>query len=98
MDSVRFISRRDAMDQWLDMDGRGGGPDDTLRNYEIEEGLHEITGDEWIVTDWCPFDGRFCNIDDFVPYPHPPVRGHRPSDETGVPWRSWDSTMTARLR
>ncbi len=39
---------------------------DRLRNYEIENRLYDQSvskGDDdvWIVTEWCPFNGIFCN-------------------------------------
>jgi hypothetical protein len=36
-----------------------------MRNYEIEYALNEDAasyGDTWIVREWCPYDGIFCNF------------------------------------
>lgn len=35
-----------------------------LRNYEIESRLHSALGGEWVITEWCPFDGYFCSYRD----------------------------------
>lgn len=51
-------------------------------------------GGEWCITDWCPFNGRFCKLRDFVPYPHPPLADDPPRPpETAVPWREWEPYM-----
>lgn len=31
-----------------------------LRNYEIEQGMASEHGGQWIVSEWCPFNGIFC--------------------------------------
>ncbi len=99
-----FISRKAALQSL------GKPVDSRLRNYEIEERLavrcpafnacKDEASSHVVVTDWCPFDGRFCALSRYVPYPHPPMSGEDPSElkNTAVPWRSWDSSMTEALR
>lgn len=44
-------------DQLLD----ATAPDFTRwRNYEIESALIKEFGDDWIVAEWCPFNGVYC--------------------------------------
>lgn len=33
---------------------------DWLKNYEMEMLMKDHFGDDWIVVEWCPFDGIFC--------------------------------------
>ena len=32
----------------------------SLRNYEMEEEMRDQFGDDWVVVEWCPFNGIFC--------------------------------------
>ena len=58
-----------------------------LRNYELENYLYDSLPGFWTITDWCPFNGRFCKLRDFVPKPHPPMVGEMPAPpETAIPW------------
>jgi hypothetical protein len=83
----RFIDR--AMG--LKMLGRD--PDERLRNYEIEHELDDQYDGKWIVSEWCPFNGRFCNLGKFVPPPHPPMRDEEPKPPaTAIPWNEFDVT------
>lgn len=69
------------------------------RNYEIERKLEITFGGKWCVTDWCPCNGRFCQVADYVPYPHPPAWNRNPEPpETNVPWNDWQPHMTEKLR
>lgn len=74
---------------------------DHWRNYEIEQRLHTHVpnGEGWCINEWCPFNGRFCALARYVPYPHPPLKGEDPHlPETAIPWNSWQPGMTETLR
>lgn len=60
-----------------------------LRNYEYEEILTALGGD-WCISEWCPFDGRHCKLQLYVPYPHPPMK-REPVDPPRVnePWNDY---------
>jgi hypothetical protein len=76
---------------WTDMSRR--------RNYELEEDLEETFGGEWCIAEWCPFNGRFCKVADFIEFPHPPLRGVKPEPpEEGIPWRNFDGRLTNYYR
>lgn len=30
-----------------------------MRNYELEFELSDVLGGEWVISEWCPFDGIF---------------------------------------
>ncbi len=84
-----FISREDAFAQVLPKRPHRSYPQ--ARNYELERDLQEILGGDWVVTDWCPYNGRFSTLAAFVPYPHPPmVREPLKPPETGRPWNEFD--------
>lgn len=71
---------------------------DRWRNYEIEDALEQRLGGSWCVTDWCPFNGRYCKVAHYVPLPHPPLKGQEPhAPETAIPWNEWDPSMTVVL-
>lgn len=38
-----------------------------MRNYEMEHALEEIEGGEWIINEWCPFNGIHCGFFDVAP-------------------------------
>jgi hypothetical protein len=103
-----FVTRKSALHML------GLPADSRRRNYEIEEDLAPAydpsfdactdTDRDWIppviVSDWCPFEGRFCAVAEYVPYPHPPLGGVGPSEaeHTAIPWRSWEPGMVVRVR
>jgi hypothetical protein len=105
---MNFISRADAGAKWRAMMIAGNArharlnPNaydwTRLRNYEMEMDLAEEFGGEWCVTDWCPFNGRFCKVHDYIPWPHPPMsdEGQHPP-HTQIPWREWDPSMTTKI-
>jgi hypothetical protein len=33
---------------------------ETHRNYELEDELHAKCGDQWIIVEWCPYNGIYC--------------------------------------
>lgn len=69
------------------------------RNYEIERKLEAVFGMDWCVTDWCPFNGRFCKVADYVPYPHPSgVNEPCKPPEVASVFNVWQPTMTEKLR
>lgn len=97
-----FISRTDA-ESVLKFVGIDTTRFHRLRNYEIEWRLAELFGGAYVITDWCPFNSRFCEVGHYVPYPHPPDAGesmeHSPyARMIRVPWNSWRPGMTVRLR
>lgn len=84
----RFVTREEAFKRVLP-----DKPHRSLqaRNYELERDLDGLFGGNWVVTDWCPYDGRFSVLSHFVPYPHPPmVREELKPPETGRPWNEFD--------
>jgi hypothetical protein len=91
---VRFISRADAAKKLQALNENLWW--DRLRNYEYEERLHEAFGGDWCISEWCPFDGRWCTLRDFLPPPWPPMVGEESSDpNVGVPWRNFDGSLTS---
>jgi len=38
-----------------------------VRNYEMEVELQEVTGEEYVISEFCPFNGRFCSWMDHAP-------------------------------
>lgn len=40
---------------------------DRLRNYELEGILEKELGGEWVIGEWCPFNGIHCNWLDHCP-------------------------------
>jgi hypothetical protein len=34
---------------------------DRLRNYEIENDLNRLFSNDYVISEWCPFDGFFCD-------------------------------------
>ena len=95
---MHFVSRAEAHKLLI----RPGSPAsqrfDSWRNYEIERDLEDKFGEERCVTDWCPYNGRFCKVSSYVPYPHPPLKGALPvPPETDDPWRVWEPSMNVVL-
>lgn len=81
---VKFINRAEALKMI-------GSENDRLRNYEIEERLALEYDGRWVISEWCPFNGRFCSLGYFVGYPHPPMEGESAQPpETNVPWNEFD--------
>lgn len=65
-----------------------------LRNYELEHDLKLRFGGEWCISEWCPFNGRFCQLQEHVEPPHPPLRGVPPQPpETDIPWRVYGGAL-----
>jgi len=31
-----------------------------MRNYEYEHDLAQLFGGVWVINEWCPFNGKFC--------------------------------------
>lgn len=82
--AVKFVDRAEALKMI-------GSDNDRLRNYEIEYRLELEYDGRWVVSEWCPFDGRFCRLDEFVSYPHPPMNGELPKPPaTDIPWNEFD--------
>lgn len=48
-------------------DGFGDTPWDRLRNYELEAELQGTLGGDWVISEWCPFNGFFCAYSDVAP-------------------------------
>jgi hypothetical protein len=83
--AVQFVKRADALESLKDVHTV------RARNYELEQTLSDVFGGTWVVTDWCPFNGRFCALDRYVPYPHPPLSGVPVKPPvTAVPWNEFD--------
>lgn len=40
---------------------------DALRNYELERMMEYHFGGEWVIAEWCPFDGIFCRYKEVAP-------------------------------
>ncbi len=38
-----------------------------MRNYEMEHELEEVFGGAWVVSEWCPFNGVYCEWVDHCP-------------------------------
>jgi len=69
------------------------------RNYELEAELNRLFGGDWCIAEWCPYNGRFCTMADFVEPPHPPLRGVTPDGkQTDIPWREFDGRLTDTYR
>lgn len=64
-----------------------------LRNYEMENDLEQATGVAHVISEWCPFNGRFCTLAQPVPFPHPPISDYdqERGGEAGRPWRETTS-------
>lgn len=76
-----------------------GGTHDRYRNYELEERLEAEYDGQWVISEWCPFDGRFCKLADFVPRPHPPMVDEPPRPpDTDVPWNEFDPAKVINYR
>lgn len=104
-DGVIFMTRAEARDAlrkyWLSAYSREellemSEPTwERRRNYEFEDDLRKAFGTNHVISEWCPFNGRFCSLKDYVDFPHPPQ-----SDEpdrlpaVGRPWRNFDGSMT----
>jgi len=70
--AVKFIKRADVEDRlvekWLEAINLANEVRlpyrlprwSTLRNYEMEQMMQDHFGDNWIVVEWCPFNGIFC--------------------------------------
>ncbi len=86
-----FISRADAVKRLrYTSDSRHW----RLRNYELEHNLELAFGGKWCISEWCPFNGRFCQLQDFVKPPHPPMSGEpRHPPETDIPWRIYSGDL-----
>jgi hypothetical protein len=65
------------------------------RNYEFEDDLREAFGTDHVIAEWCPFNGRFCALRDYVEAPHPPMVDEPERPGVGVPWRTFDGSLTA---
>jgi hypothetical protein len=73
-----------------------------LRNYEYEYRLAEEFGGRWVISEWCPFNGRFCALREFVDPPWPPMASEARGEQTIVvdvgkvasPWRNFDGSLT----
>lgn len=37
------------------------------RNYELETDMSEWFGGEWVISEWCPFDGVYCRWPRHIP-------------------------------
>lgn len=89
---VEFISRKDAhvlldiKEEYI-----------RLRNYELEYRLSVATGDEWVITDWCPFNGRYCRVAMYIPLPHPAMYGKIPTQEEGDLYNYWKGEYANEL-
>lgn len=83
---TKFISRRAGLvllygDRWAERT--------RMRNYEIEGYLRDQYGGQVCISEWCPYDGRFCTLRDHIAAPHPPCSYESPpyhSATVGVPW------------
>lgn len=55
------ISRQKALSEL------GYSATDRVRNYELEHDLSSKLGGEWVVAEWCPFNGLFCQWISYAP-------------------------------
>ncbi len=70
-----------------------------LRNYELKDLLVEALGGEWCIAEWCPFNGRFCELGEHVPPPHPPMSDEQPHPpQTDVPWNEYTGPLYEAAR
>jgi hypothetical protein len=82
---VKFVSRAMGL-KMIGRDPEGS----RLRNYEIESRLEDDFDGVWCISEWCPFNGRFCRLSKHVPHPHPPMVGEKPRPpETAIPWNDF---------
>lgn len=97
VNGTTFISRRSALqllygDEWTERT--------RMRNYEIEDALRANGhGDQVCISEWCPYDGRFCTLRDHVAPPHPPCTYESPpyqDDSIGVPWNVFGGGQVSR--
>jgi hypothetical protein len=57
---IQLISRSDA-------ETKLGGNVRQLRNYEMELRLEEVTGQKFVISEWCPFNGVWCAWAEHMP-------------------------------
>ena len=76
-EKIQFVSRRRAAEkiraQWLvtltppELLAMTEPTWLRMRNYEYEVLLSETFGGEWVIKEWCPFNGRYCAWGDHAP-------------------------------
>lgn len=77
---MKFVKRADARvllrqhwlstktpEQLLDICAPSARDWERMRNYEIEDELEREIGGEWVVSEWCPFNGVYCAWKDHCP-------------------------------